>query len=355
MIEDQYFSAVMKHFKRHRDYSFFDQDIRLSKLEKLGDPLQKLDKHIDFEIFRNILEDVLTRLAKGKGGRRPYDYVLLFKILILQRYYNLSDDQMEYQINDRMSFMRFLNLTIADDIPDSKTIWNFREQLIDLQIIEPLFHRFSEELARLGLLVHEGKIVDASFVEVPKQRNSKDENDQIKNGTVPESFTSNPHKLAQKDTDARWTQKNGVNFYGYKNHIKADRKNKFIVTYHVTDASVHDSQALENLLDGNDSHQNLYADSAYTGQAQEETIKEMKMSGQICEKGYRNNSLTQKQKENNREKSRIRSRVEHIFGFMENTMNRMTLKVIGKKRIEGMIGLTNLTYNLFRRVQLSSI
>jgi IS5 family transposase len=201
-----------------------------------------------------------------------------------------------------MSFMRFLNLTIADDIPDSKTIWNFREQLIDLQIIEPLFHRFSEELARLGLLVHEGKIVDASFVEVPKQRNSKEENDQIKDGKFPESFTTNPYKLAQKDTDARWTQKNGVNFYGYKNHIKADRKNKFIVTYHVTDASIHDSQALENLLDGNDSNQNLYADSAYTGQAQEETIKEMKMSGQICEKGYRNKSLTVTQKENNRKR-----------------------------------------------------
>jgi transposase, IS5 family len=154
----------MKHFKRHRDYGFFDQDIRLSKLEKLGDPLQKLDKYIDFEIFREILEDVLVKLAKGKGGRRPYDYVLMFKILILQRYYNLSDDQIEYQINDRMSFMRFLNLTIADDIPDSKTIWNFREQLVDLQVIELLFLRFNEELVKLGLMVHQGKIVDASFI-----------------------------------------------------------------------------------------------------------------------------------------------------------------------------------------------
>ena len=345
----------MKQFKRHRGYGFFDQDIRLSKLGKLGDPLAKLDKHIDFEIFRTILEGVLTKLAKGKGGRRPYDYVLLFKILILQRYYNLSDDQMEYQINDRMSFMRFLNLTIADDIPDSKTIWNFREQLIDLQAIEILFVRFSEELSRLGLLVHEGKIVDASFVEVPKQRNKKEENEQIKEGIVPESFKENPHKLAQKDLDARWTKKNGVSFYGYKNHIKADRKHKFIVTYLVTDASVHDSQALENLLDENDANQNLYADSAYTGQDQEKTIKDMKMEGKVCEKGYRNHPLTDAQKETNREKSKIRSRVEHVFGFMENSMNRMTLEVIGQKRVEGMIGLINLTYNLFRKVQVSSL
>lgn len=112
----------MKKFKRHRDYCFFDQDIRLSKLTQLGDPLDKLNKSIDFEGFRALLADRLIRLAKGKGGRPPYDYVLLFKVLILQGYYNLSDDQVEYQINDRMSFMRFLNLTIADDISDSKTV-----------------------------------------------------------------------------------------------------------------------------------------------------------------------------------------------------------------------------------------
>ena len=102
----------MKTFKRHRDYGFFDQDIRLTKLSKLGDPLEKLNKGIEFEIFRTILEDGLSKEPKGPGGRPPYDYVMMFKILILQRYFNLSDDQAEYQINDRMSFMRFLNLTI---------------------------------------------------------------------------------------------------------------------------------------------------------------------------------------------------------------------------------------------------
>lgn len=117
----------MKTFKKHRDYSFFDQDIRLSKLTQLGDPLEKLNRGIDFELFRAILENNLIKLQKGPGGRPAYDYILMFKLLILQRFYNLSDDQTEYQINDRMSFMRFLNLTIADDIPDSKTVWNFKE------------------------------------------------------------------------------------------------------------------------------------------------------------------------------------------------------------------------------------
>lgn len=206
----------MKRFKRHRDYGFFDQDIRLSKLSELGDPLEKLGQGIDFEIFRAVLEEKLFKHPQGKGGRPPYDYVLMFKILILQRYYNLSDDQVEYQINDRMSFMRFLDLSIADDIPDSKTVWNFREQLILLGAIEELFALFTNELEKLGLIINKGKIVDASFIEVPKQRNSREENQQIKEGKTPESFLEQPAKLSQKDLDARWTKKNGTSYFGYK-------------------------------------------------------------------------------------------------------------------------------------------
>jgi len=150
-------------------------------------------------------------------------------------------------------------------------------------------------LEKLNMILHEGKIVDASFIEVPKQRNKKEENDQIKAGEIPDSVKEKPRKLAQKDTDARWTQKNGVNFFGYKNHIKIDSKSKFIITYSVTDASVHDSQALKDLLDTKDKNQNLYADSAYTGQDQEKTVKDKEMKNQVCEKGYRNNPLTEEQ------------------------------------------------------------
>ena len=143
----------MKQNKRHSDYGFFDQDIRLSKLNQLGDPLQRLNRGIDFEIFRSLLEKYLIKASKGKGGRPPYDYVLMFKILILQRYYDPSDDQAAYQINDRMSFMRFLNLTIADDIPDSNTIWLFSEPLTDLHLVKSLFDLFQSQLEKLGLML----------------------------------------------------------------------------------------------------------------------------------------------------------------------------------------------------------
>lgn len=286
----------MKSYKKQRDYGFFDQDIRLSKLSHLGDPLERLKKGIDFEIFRKILEDNLTKLAKGAGGRPPYDYVLMFKILILQRFYNLSDDQVEFQINDRMSFMRFLDLTLADDVPDSKTVWHFKEQLTDLDLIQPLFETFLSELEHLGLVAHEGKIVDASFVEVPRQRNTRAENEQIKAGQTPPAFLENKPKLSQKDLDAQWTKKNDESYFGYKNHVKSDVKSKLITKYTVTDASVHDSQALGDLLDEKDRGQDLFGDGAYVGEKQDNIIAKLNMNNKICDRAYRNKPLTEEQK-----------------------------------------------------------
>jgi transposase, IS5 family len=280
---------------------------------------------------------------------------MMFKILILQRYYNLSDDQIEYQINDRMSFMRFLNLTIADVIPDSKTVWNFREQMVNLNLVDAVFDLFLKELDQLGLVVNEGKIIDASFIEVPKQRNSREENKQIKNGETPKSFDENLAKKEQKDVDARWTKKNNVSYFGYKNHIKVDAKSKLIVKYEITDASVHDSQVLENLLDENDADEDLYADSAYRGQNQQEIISKKEMNDKTCKKGYKNSPLTEQDNAINKEKSRVRSRVEHIFGFMETSMNGMNLYAVGIKRVKGIVGLMNLTYNMFRKIQLQAV
>jgi len=345
----------MKTFKRHRDYGFFDQDIRLSKLSQLGDPLEKLNNGVDFEMFRAILEDGLSKEPKGPGGRPPYDYVMMFKIAILQRYFNLSDEQVEYQINDRMSFMRFLNLTIADDIPDSRTIWDFKEKITDLGLVESLFALFLKELERLNLIVNEGKIIDASFVEVPRQRNTREENKQIKEGEIPQRIEANPHVKAQKDTDARWTKKNHVNYFGYKNHAKLDAGSKIVVKYNITDASVHDSQVTDELLDEKDMGEDFYADSAYSGEPQEKIIAAKGMNNLVCEKGVRNRPLTDEQKAKNREKSRIRARVEHIFGFMEMSMNGMYIYCIGIKRATATIGLMNLTYNMFRKIQLMPV
>ena len=251
--------------------------------------------------------------------------------------------------------MRFLNLTMADVIPDSKTVWNFREQIVNLKLVDVIFDLFLKELKQLGLVVNEGKIIDASLIKVPKQRNSRDENKQIKNSETPKSFEENLNKKEQKDVDARWTKKNNVTYYGYKNHVKVDSKSKIIVKYEVTDASVHDSQTLESLLDEKDADEDLFGDSAYRGQKQQDIISQKEINNKTCKKGYKNSPLTQEDKATNKEKSRVRSRVEHIFGFMQGAMNGMNLYAIGIKRIEGLVGLMNLTYNMFRKIQLQTI
>jgi len=333
----------------------FDEEMRLDKLTKQNDPLVKLQSHIDFELFRSMHTEAFKKEPRGAGGAPPFDYVMMFKILVLQKFYNLSDDKTEFQILDRMSFMRFLGLSLCDKVPDSKTIWNFREELTKRGMIEKLFNKVNELLGNKGILVNNGSMLDASFVEVPRQRNSRDENKEIKKGETPEEWKMNPHKLSQKDVDARWTKKNNVNYYGYKNHIKADVKTKIIEKYTVTAANVHDSQSVEYLIDDSDKGQELYADSAYTGETIEKLLIEKEIQGQINEKGYRNKPLTDVQKENNRIKSKTRARVEHIFGFVKNSMKVSLISTIGQIRAEAQIGLMNLTYNLFRCIQLKVV
>ena len=207
-------------------------------------------------------------------------------------------------------------------------------------------------MEKQGLIATEGKIIDATIVEVPIQHNHRDENKEIKAGKVPEKWKEQQHKLSQKDTDARWTKKNGKSYYGYKNHVKADKKSKLIESYTVTDASVHDSQPVDKLLVESDAGQPFYGDGAYSGVPVAKIVTKKQMKNQIHEKGYRGRPLTQEQKERNQEKSRIRVRVEHVFGFMENSMGGCFIRTIGKPRAIAVIGLMNLTYNMFRAIQI---
>jgi IS5 family transposase len=335
---------------------FFDEYEQLEKLSKLKDPLEKLKSKVNFELFREVLNTIYQkRDAKSAAGAKPYDYVLMFKIIILQRLYNLSDEQMEFQLNDRLSFKRFTGLDFSHKVPDTNTIWTFKEKLKENDNERKLFDCFYKEVEEQKLIVSEGKMVDASFHEVPRQRNSREENKAIKAGTIPVEWKEekHKHKLPHKDTDARWTKKNNQSFYGYKNHVKADVASKLIDDYTVTDASVHDSQALSILLSEKDKGQSLYADSAYTGDNQEASISKVEMINKVHEKGYKNKPLTQSQKENNKNKSKYRARVEHIFGFVQTSMKGTYIRTIGIARARVTIGLTNLAYNLCRAVQLN--
>ena len=243
--------------------------------------------------------------------------------------------------------MRFLGLALGDQVPDAKTIWLFRDTLVKADVMKELFNSFNLQLEQQGIITRKGTIVDATFVEAPHQRNTREENRQIKEGKTPEGWEKpeNVNKVRQKDTDARWTIKNKERHFGYKDHVKADADSKLITGYSVTDASVHDSQALIELMDEKDKV--LYADSAYSGNPIADKLPKG-IENQIHEKGYRNRPLSEEQKTENRRKSRIRSRIEHVFGYMTGTMRGITVRSIGIARAKFNIGLTNLIYNLCR-------
>lgn len=332
---------------------FFDFSDRITKLTTMGDPLVLLNQQINWEEFRADLNLIHIKERKNSAGAKPFDVILMFKILVLQQLNNLSDDRLEYQIRDRISFMRFLGLAISDRVPDAKTVWLFRESLTELKLTKALFERFHEQLANHGYIAKSGQMIDATFVEAPRQRNNREENAQIKSGEIPLEWTTQKNKnmLRQKDVDARWTKKNEQNYYGYKNHINADQAHKLIQDYKITDASVHDSQVFEEILDYSGEQPVVCADSAYRSQEKEKDLAAKNITSQICEKGSKNHPLTEAQKSLNTEKSKVRSRVEHVFGAQAH-MGRHIVRTVGIVRAEVKIGMMNLVYNMIRLGQL---
>jgi IS5 family transposase len=334
---------------------FYDIDKRIERLDKLNDPLKVLISLIDFEIFREELEKGLEKERKDNSGRKAFDKVMLFKGLIIKRLYALSNDELEFQITDRTTFRRFLGLNENAMSPDANTFWLFGDELSKNGIVDRLFMRFDEHLCRKGYSAKGGTMIDATFVEVPRQRNTKEENKEIKEGKVPQSFTENIHKIAQKDLAARWTKKGDETFYGYKNHVNADVQYKFVRNYVVTSAEVHDSQPLERLMDYLNSLSKIWADSAYMSKDILIFLAGKGIEANINERAYRNKPLTDEQKASNRVKSKTRARVEHIFGFMENSLKAGLIRTIGIVRAKSQIAMINLTYNLFRFCQIEKV
>ncbi|WP_444461481.1 IS5 family transposase [Rhodobacter capsulatus] len=333
---------------------FFDLSDRYASLDAKRDPLVEIDALVPWEEFRPVLERVWrkpTAARKSRAGRKPMDAVVMFKTLVLGALYNLSDDQIEYQVRDRLSFMRFLGLGLADRVPDAKTVWLYREGLAQAGVVEALFQQFDGYLARQGYIARGGQILDASIVPVPRNHNTRDENRAIKAGEEPEGWADKPAMRRQKDTDARWTKKHGKSHFGYKNHVNVDRQHKLVRRYHVSDAALHDSQAVDLLL-------TRATPVRASGPMRPIAPRRWRPS---CApgveephppQGKRGKPLSEQGKASNRTKSTIRVRVEHVFGAQANDMGGTLVRTIGLVRAKAKIGMKNLAYNMRRLVQL---
>ena len=345
-----------------KQMNLYGVETQLERLTKLGDPLEKINKVIDWEIFREQIETAICK-DMSKGGRPPYDAIMLYKITMLQQWYGLSDFGVEFQVVDRYSFMRFLGLRAGDRIPDGNTVWDFKEALEESGVDRKLFDLFNSMLREKGIITHKGTIIDATFVTVPKRHTTVRDNEHLKAGEELEDLPdkclerlenkeikSIDNVISQMDMDARWAKKGNESFFGYKDHVKCDSESKIITDFRVTDASVHDSQEFVNLVDEKD--EDVKVDSGYAGEEFQEQLSE-KLPGiqiHVCARAYRNKPLTDEDKRNNKEISKTRSRIEHIFGYMTRFMAGITCRVHGFDRVKRDVTAKNMAYNLKRFV-----
>lgn len=177
---------------------------REAKLTKLGDALQVLERHVDFTALAAAVDDAAPRPSRERGGRSPFPTEIMVRILLIQQLFNLSDEQMEFQLLDRLSFQRFAGLRDSSQFPDRTTIWTFKERLIKAGASESVFDAVNRQLAWHGCIARGGQMVDASIVQAPKQSLTKDEKAMVVGDNVMPADWS-PPKGRQKDLDARWT------------------------------------------------------------------------------------------------------------------------------------------------------
>ena len=341
---------------------FLDLDERYQALSAVGDPLERLAAVADFEVFRADLEVALARSERAKGGRPPYDAVLMFKVLVLQVLYSLSDDQAEFQILDRRSFGRFLGLDDGDRVPDAKTIWLFREHLTRAGAMQRLFNRFDAVLNDRGYLAMGGQIVDATVVEARRPRLNAKEKATIKGGGTPEHWSK--AKRAQMDRDGRWTLKRGrkkakpdgnartateivVPAFGYKNHIGVDRRFGLIRTFTVTHAAAHDGRHLAGLLDPDNLASTVWADTAYRSAANLKLLDRRGLVPQFQRAKPRGKPMPANVVRGNATRGRVRARVEHVFAEQKRRLG-LVVRSVGLDRATTKITLANLSYNMRR-------
>jgi transposase, IS5 family len=344
---DSFGNVPANHFRsRKMTDGLFDVHLRIEKIEEKKHALTMLNKVVDWEIFRKDLESLRDKPRKSSAGAKGYDLVLLFKMLVLKTMYNLSYEEIECQVLDRLSFMRFLGLRMGGKVPDGTTLWLFHEDLKDAGVEKKLFHAFDEFLRQKGFVARKGQIVDASIVEAPRQHNGKDEDKMIKEGKPVEGWSD--RKRSQKDIDARWTKKRGVSYYGYKNHVGVDVEHKLIRDYEVTAANVYDGSMLERLLDDSNASPEVFADSAYRSADTLAKLGELGFEERLQEQARRNHPLSEEVKERNAVRARIRCRIEHVFGAATCWTRDLVIRVIGQARARCTIGLRNLIYNMDR-------
>lgn len=321
----------------NKQLTFMDALVGLSRRRKVSKAvrtLSEIDTLVDWRILAEIVR-VLDKSGTRRGGRRPIGFEIKLKMMFLQYLFNLSDEELEDQLIDRMSFQQFVGLSYNEEIPDFTTIWKFKEGLVKAGLMDSIFNAILSQLEAKGLIVKKGTMIDAIIIQSGNRPLSNKKREELEAEPSP-----------QIDTDARSTAKNGKKHFGYKGHVGVDVESKIIRRRTFTPANVHDSQEMENLMSGDE--QSVWADKAYPKEMDKRAARALGIYYGVLDKGKRGQGLSRKQKKRNKQKSRVRASVEHTFGFMRKKLKVTVLAAKNKLRNALRFDMWCIIHNLCR-------
>lgn len=324
-----------------RQLSFADIQINQNrKASRITKKLDQINEILEWEIVLQIVKQV-DKTETKKGGAPHRDLLMKVKMLFLQHLYNLSDPELEDQVNDRLSFQRFAGIDFTTTVPDYSTIWRFKESLIAEGLLDKLFETVLGFIASKGLLIKKGTCVDACIIQSSTKPLSKDKRKELE-----------AKPSTQIDTDASSTKKRGKYYFGYKGHIGTDVDSKIIRKRSFTTAKSHDSQSKDDLLSGDE--RCVFADSAYSKKSDKQEARRQGVFYGVLDKGTRRKGLSSKQKKKNTRKSKIRNQVEHPFGYIKEKLGFTKAVAKTKDRNALRFDFNCMLYNIFRASYLLS-
>lgn len=299
--------------------------------------LEIIKSKIDWEKLLKPIEKIILKQKENNSpaGRRTIDLLVIVKCFILQTIYDLSDPRLEEEIADRRSFQIFLDLNSLDSIPDETTICCYREMFARLYLDKQLFYEFNKQLKNLNLIIGKGTIVDATIKQAQATPGSK------------------------RDKDANSTQKRGKTYYGYKGHIAIDEDSEVIKTVEFTKASLHDSNAFEQLIDYTE--EAIFADKGYANKNRRKKLERRNIFDGILSEGYRNKSLSQSKIRLNKLLSTVRNKVVVIhpfgkrpFAYMKRILNYQRCNYYDLRRHRFEFIMVALVYNIRKLLTATS-
>lgn len=281
------------------------------------------------------IEELLRPLRCSRLGRPPYPPLSLFKVLLLQRWYGLSDEAMEDALSDRVSFRRFAGLSLEEMVPDASTLCRFRGEMAAADLGERLFEAAGKVLSAKGFLVRSGTLIDASLI----------------SAAVAEPRKQPGGGASKADPEAVWTKKGSKATFGYKLHVALDQGSGLVRQARLTKASTADCALGPDLVQGDE--QMVYADMAYDNARMRRRLADLGIANGVMQRPNKHHPLTETEKRRNAVLGRVRGRVESLFGTLKRSYQRHRMRYRGLARNSLDILLTLLAINLRRARKLA--